>query len=98
MVETKSGAMQRFLDVVETARRLISIFEREVARAERGEVSPDRRSIMSKLRQVEAVRQVLSNVREDDRIPAYKLANLDAGTSSVVERLKGLPAFVPEEE
>jgi hypothetical protein len=48
---------------------------------------------MIKLRQVEAVRRVLSNLREDDRIPAYKVASLDAATSSVVERLKGLPAF-----
>jgi hypothetical protein len=81
------------LDVVETARRLIYIFESEVGRVERGEISPDRRSIISKLRQVEAVRQVLSNLREDDRIPAYKLSSLDAGTSSVVERLRGLLAF-----
>jgi hypothetical protein len=81
------------LDVVETARRLIYIFEHEVGRAERGEISPDRRSIIIKLRQVEAVRQVLSNLREDDRIPAYKVASLDAATSSVVERLRSLPAF-----
>lgn len=82
------------LDVVETARRLIYIFEQEVGRVERGEISPDRRSIIIKLRQIEAVRQVLSNFREDDRIPAYKVASLDAATSSVVDRLKGLPAFL----
>ena len=81
------------LGVVETARRLISIFEHEVGRVERGEISPDRRSIISKMRQAEAVRQVLSELREDDRIPAYKLSSLDAATSSVVERLKDLPAF-----
>jgi hypothetical protein len=81
------------LDIVETARRLINIFEHEVDRAERGEISPDRASIISKMRQVEAVRQVLSTLREDDRVPAYKLASLDAGTNSVAERLKGLAAF-----
>lgn len=80
-------------DVLETARRLIYIFENEVSRAERGEITPDRRSIVTKLRQVEAVRQVLSNLAEDERIPAYKISNLDAGTSSVLDRLKGLQGF-----
>jgi predicted membrane-bound spermidine synthase len=81
------------LDIVETARRLIYIFEQEVDRAEHGEVIPDKRSITVKLRQVEAVQQVLSNIREDDRIPTYKLSSLDARASSVAERLRSLPAF-----
>ena len=79
------------LDVIETARRLLYIFEEEVRRAERGDIDPGRAAILLKLRQVEAVRQVLSNAREDDRVPGYKLANLEARIDSVVERLMALP-------
>jgi len=39
------------------------------------------------------VRQIVSTLREDDRIPDYKLSSLDAATSSVAERLRSLPAF-----
>ena len=80
------------LDIVETARRLIYIFDNEVGRAERGEISPDRASIIRKLQQVEAVRTVLSSLRDDDHIPAYKLTRLDEVTTRIVERLRALPA------
>lgn len=81
------------LDVVETARRLINIFEYEAGRAERSEITLDERSILARLRYVEAVRQIVSTLREDDRIPDYKLSSLDAATSSVAGRLRSLPAF-----
>lgn len=81
------------LDVVETARRLIGILEHDVGRAERGETSVDERSINAKLRYIEAVRQILSTLRDEDRIPAYKLTSLDAATTSVAGRLRSLPAF-----
>jgi hypothetical protein len=81
------------LAMVETARRLIHNFENVVDRAENGEISLDRRSIEIRLRQAAAVQQVLGTIREDDRIPAYKLSSLDAKASSVVERLRRLPAY-----
>ncbi len=80
------------LDVIETARRLLYVFEEEVRRAERGDIDPGRAAILLKLRQVEAVRQVLSNARDDDRVPAYKLANLEGRIDTVVERLLALPS------
>ncbi|MEM9208609.1 MAG: fused MFS/spermidine synthase, partial [Pseudomonadota bacterium] len=79
------------VDVIETARRLLYVFEEEVRRAERGDIDPGRAAVLLKLRQVEAVRQVLSNAREDTRVPAYKLANLEARIDAVVERLTALP-------
>ena len=80
------------LDVIETARRLLYIFEEEVRRAERGDIEPGRAAVLLKLRQVEAVRQVLSNSKDDDRVPAYKLANLEARIDRVAERLVDLPS------
>lgn len=80
------------LDVIETARRLLYIFEQEVQRAERGDIEPGRAAILLKLRQVEAVRQVLGNSKDDDRVPAYKLANLEARIDRVAERLIALPS------
>ena len=80
------------LDVIETARRLVYVFEQEVARAERGDIQPSPAAILIKLRQVAAVRQVLSNSRDDDRVPDYKLANLEARMDRVSERLQALPS------
>ncbi len=81
------------LDVVETARRFVSIFEAEVERAEQGEVTLDAQSISAQLRYIDAVRQILNSLREDDRVPPYKLSGLEAATNSVAERLRSLPAF-----
>lgn len=80
------------LDIIETARRLIYVFEEEVRRAERGDFDPGRAAIVGKLRQVEAVRQVLVNGRDDDRVPAYKLADLEARVDQLSNRLMALPA------
>lgn len=80
------------LDVIETARRLIYVFEQEVGRAERGDISPSRAAVIIKIRQVEAVRQVLSNSRNDDRVPAYKLQNLESRIDNVSQRLRELPS------
>jgi len=80
-------------NLVETARRMLYIFESEVAAAEGGDVSPERRSIIAKMRQVEAMRKILSNLQGDERIAAYKLANLESATNRVVERLGALLAI-----
>jgi hypothetical protein len=81
------------MNVVETARRLIFIYEGEVARAEAGETTPDARSIAFKIRQVGAVQEILKTLREDDRIPSYKIDDLEAATTRVTQRLNALPAF-----
>ena len=65
-------------NIIETSRRIIYILEREVAAVEDGEYSPARPAILAKMRQVEAVRRVLEDLRDDDRIAAYKLASLEA--------------------
>jgi len=81
------------LNATETARRLIYMFEREVAAAESGEVEPTPRSIIAKMRQVEAVRLVLQDLKGDQRIPEYKLASLESAINRVAERLRALPAI-----
>lgn len=80
-------------NVVETARRMLYILDYEVGAAENGEVSPDPRAIIAKLRQVEAMRLILVELQGDQRIPAYKLANLEAATNRVADRLRALPGI-----
>jgi hypothetical protein len=82
-------------NIIETSRRIIYIFEREVTAVEDGEYSPARPAILAKMRQVEAVRRVLEDLRNDDRVAAYKLASLEAGINRVGERLRALPALNP---
>jgi len=74
-------------EIIETARRLIYIFEYEATLAESGQVKLDVRSLRAKLQQVAAVQQVLSNFAEDDRIPSYKVEQLKAATESISDRL-----------
>ena len=81
------------MEVVETARRLVFIYEGDVARTEAGEINPTARAIALKLRQLEAAREILKTLRNDDRVPSYKIDNLEAVTARVTERLKSLPAF-----
>jgi hypothetical protein len=81
------------LNATETARRLIHMFDREVARVESGEITPDRSSIIAKLRQVEAVRLILQDLQGDQRIPEYKLASLEDAINRVADRLRALPAI-----
>ena len=82
-------------NIIETSRRIIYILEREVAAVEDGEYSPARPAILAKMRQVEGVRRVLEDLRDDDRIAAYKLASLEAAINRVGERLRALPALNP---
>jgi hypothetical protein len=82
-------------NIIETSRRIIYIFEREVAAVEDGEYAPARPAILVKMRQIEAVRRLLEDLRDDDRIAAYKLASLEAAINRVAERLRALPALNP---
>jgi spermidine synthase len=84
------------LIATETARRLIHMFDQEVARVESGDINPDTRSIIAKMRQVEAVRLILQNLQGDQRIPEYKLASLESAINQVAERLRALPAIAAQ--
>jgi len=84
------------LNATETARRLIYMYDREVAAAESGEITPTPRSIIAKLRQVEAVRLVLNNLQGDQRVPAYKLGSLESAIDRVADRLRALPALTSQ--
>lgn len=80
-------------DVIETARRLIYIFDHELDNAEQGRVDINRAAIDGKLAQVEAARRVVEDVesRHPD-IPAYKSELLEGRLDRVVDRLKRLQA------
>ena len=86
----------RPLDVVETTRRLIYIFDREVDNAEEGRLEVNRGAIDLKLRQVEAARQVVADVesRHPD-VPAYKTQLLRERLDRVVARLEALRSHAP---
>jgi len=83
-------------DIIETARRLIYIFEYEATLAESGQVKLDVRTLRAKLQQIAAVEHVLTNFAEDDRIPSYKVEQLKTATESVSDRLLGSPQLWPE--
>lgn len=78
-------------EIIETARRLIYIFEYEASLAESGQIQPDVPALRAKLRQIAAVQHVLTNFADDDRIPSYKVEQLKAATESVSDRLRAAP-------
>jgi hypothetical protein len=77
-------------EVIETARRLIYIFELEVELAEDGQIVPGAAALRTRLMQVNAVRTVLANFKDDDRIAAYKRDQLTASIEQVSGRLQAL--------
>jgi hypothetical protein len=81
----------RALDVVETTRRLIYIFDRELDNAAEGRVDVQPGAIDLKLRQVEAAREIVRDIeaRHPD-LPAYKTKLLMERLQTVTARLKAL--------
>jgi hypothetical protein len=77
-------------EIIETARRLIYIFDREITLAEVGQIAPQPVDLRKKIMQVNAVRTILANFQDDDRIPAYKREQLAASIEQVSERLQAL--------
>jgi hypothetical protein len=77
-------------EIIETARRLIYMFDREIELAENGQIDPDPAALRAKIVQVNAVRTVLADFENDDRIPAYKRDQLTASIERVSGRLQAL--------
>ena len=75
------------LDVIETARRLIYIFGTEVDSAEAGRLDVGVQAIDLKLSQVNAVRDVLEQVRRSHEIPGYKIEQLERDLAAITRRL-----------
>ena len=78
------------IDVIETSRRLLHVFDNEVNNAEqdRLDVTPD--AIDQKLRQIETVRVVVDQVRREHDIPTYKTEQLDRELGNIIRRLEQL--------
>ena len=77
-------------EIIETARRLIYIFDREIKLAEDGQFNPGPAALRRKLMQVNAVQTILAGTESDDRIPAYKRDQLTASIEQVSGRLQAL--------
>ena len=77
-------------EIIETARRLIYIFDLEIKLAEVGQINPRSADLRKKIMQVNAVQTILANFQDDDRIPAYKRDQLTASIEQVSERLLAL--------
>lgn len=77
-------------EMIETARRLIYIFDREIKLAEDGQLDPEPAALRAKLMQVNAVQTILAGLENDERIPAYKRDQLTASIEQVSARLQAL--------
>ena len=78
------------IDVVETSRRLLYVFDNEVNRAEEGRLDVTPAAIDQKLRQIETVRVVVDQVRREHDIPTYKTEQLDRELGNIIRRLEQL--------
>ena len=78
------------IDVIETSRRLLYVFDNEVNNAEEGRLDVTPASIDQKLRQIETVRVVVDQVRREHDIPGYKTEQLDRELGNIIRRLEQL--------
>ena len=78
------------IDVIETSRRLLYVFDNEVDNAAEGRIDVTPASIDQKLRQIETVRVVVDQVRRDHDIPDYKTEQLDRELGNIIRRLERL--------
>ncbi len=78
------------IDVIETSRRLLHVFDNEVNNAEAGRLDVTPAAIDQKLRQIETVRVVVDQVRRDHDIPGYKTDQLDRELGNIIRRLEQL--------
>jgi len=78
------------LDVFETARRLIYIYDVEIARAESDLVGPDAESVQAKLLEIDAVKQALTGIYSRNTVEDYKVRNLELAISEAVDRVEAL--------
>ncbi len=78
------------IDVIETSRRLLYVFDNEVNNAEEGRLDVTPAAIEQKLRQIETVRVVVDQVRREHNIPGYKTEQLDSELGNIIRRLEQL--------
>ena len=78
------------IDVIETGRRLLYVFDNEVNNAEEGRLDVSLAAIEQKLRQIETVRVVVDQVRREHNIPGYKTEQLDRELGNIIRRLEQL--------
>jgi len=78
------------MDVIETARRLIYIFNYEVDRVEEGIFDPPSEVFDVKLRQIDTVRTIVDRIRQSHDIPTYKTEQLDRALRDIVIRLEAI--------
>ena len=78
------------MDVIETARRLIYIFNYEVDRVEEGIFDPPSEVFDVKLRQIDTVRTIVDQTRQSHDIPTYKTEQLDRALRDIVIRLEAI--------
>ncbi|MCY3731378.1 MAG: fused MFS/spermidine synthase, partial [Rhodospirillaceae bacterium] len=78
------------IDVIETSRRLLYVFDNEVNSAEEGRLDVTPAAIDQKLRQIETVRVVVDQVRREHDIPGYKTEQLDRELGNIIRRLEQL--------
>ena len=78
------------IDVIETSRRLLYVFDNEVNNAEEGRLDVTPAAIEQKLRQIETVRVVVDQVRREHNIPGYKTEQLDRELGNIIRRLEQL--------
>jgi hypothetical protein len=57
---------------------------------EDGEIDPTMPMLQSKAQQVAAVRQLLSDVEDDDRVQSYKIEELRRSVERIIDRLRAV--------
>jgi hypothetical protein len=78
------------MDVIETARRLVYIYNEEVNRVERGDFEAPPQAFDVTMRQIDTVRAVVDEVRRNNDIPRYKTEQLDRALRDLVNRLESV--------
>jgi len=78
------------IDVIETSRRLLYVYDNEVNNAEEGRIEVTPAAIEQKLRQIETVRVVVDQVRREHDIPSYKTEQIDRELGNIIRRLEQL--------
>ena len=76
------------VDVIETTKRLIYLFNNELDRVEEGVIDPLPWTFDLKLRQIETARAIVVEMRRSHETPSYKTEQLDRALRDIVSRLE----------
>jgi spermidine synthase len=75
--------------VIETARRMIQVIRSDIdLRLEASSASIRRKALALHARRVQSIRDGVTIVREGQRVPAYKLGNLDTEISALLQEIE----------